>query len=227
MLGLADQQDLEPTRRIHRTTQVGERKVVTRSKKQHNGYFPSQKPASLIPYESVLERDQLFLAEVDPSVTEIRTQPFALDLELGDRIVRHYPDLLLAGADEQAVTEVKAAEKAEKPHYQALFEAARDKVNRYGYEYLVMTEREIRRQPRLNNCKFIFKHSFLSPSADMIAAVDNRLRSGPMPIRGVAGDDEYLRRTVLFLLLRGRVVVDLWQPLTENSEIEMAGDLRG
>jgi len=226
MLGLTDQKDLEPTRRIHGVTQVGARKVVTRSKKQHNGYFPSAKPTSLIPYESILERDQLFLSEVDPGVTEIRAQPFELTLEIGDRIVSHYPDFLLVGSHKPAVGEVKDAVRAQKPHYQALFQAARDQLQKIGYDYLLLTDREIYRQPRLNNCKFIYHQAFIEPSPDAIAEVEGCLRNGPQSILGVAGKDQALRRTVLHLLLRGRLLADLWQPLNENSEVRLQGERR-
>ena len=70
---------------------------------------------SLIGYESLLERDRLWLADFDPQVRWVAGQPFWISGRDGSRLRRHVPDFLLDTEDGFVVVDVKPAEMLTDP----------------------------------------------------------------------------------------------------------------
>ena len=62
---------------------------------------------TLISYESLLERDRLWLADFDPNVRWIASQPFWLSGRVGSILRRHPPDFLLQTTTGYTVVDVK------------------------------------------------------------------------------------------------------------------------
>jgi len=70
----------------------------------------------LVCYESLLERDRLWLADFDPAVSAIASKPFGLVGPDDARIRRHRPDFLLLRRDGSAVAvDVKPPDLANVP----------------------------------------------------------------------------------------------------------------
>ena len=59
-----------------RSLTVGARKITNRGSKKVIGKFPSLKMNTTIWWESQLERDYIYLLEIDPDVTAYQGQPF-------------------------------------------------------------------------------------------------------------------------------------------------------
>ena len=71
---------------------------------------------SLVGYESLLERDRLWLADFDPDVRWIASQPFWLSGRHGQASRRHVPDFMLESVDRTCtVVDVKPAALADEP----------------------------------------------------------------------------------------------------------------
>lgn len=67
-------------------------------------------------YESLLERDRLMLADFDPVVVAIASQPFGITGRDEDVLRRHVPDYLLLARDGSVeVVDVKPAGLVDKP----------------------------------------------------------------------------------------------------------------
>ncbi len=74
------------------------------------GWWWSATTGDHVGYESLLERDRLMLADFDPRVVAIVSQPFGISGRDGDVLRRHVPDyLLLSGNGEVEVIDVKPA----------------------------------------------------------------------------------------------------------------------
>ncbi|MGM0385932.1 MAG: hypothetical protein ACQERF_08145 [Actinomycetota bacterium] len=67
------------------------------------GRFWSATMEDLVGYESLLERDRLLLADFDPNVVAIASQPFGLTGRDGSRIRHHVPDFPFCESDGSVV----------------------------------------------------------------------------------------------------------------------------
>jgi hypothetical protein len=91
---------------------------------------------SLVAYESRLELARIMLADFDPGVTVIASQPFRLIAADGSRIRSHVPDILLLTSDGGAtVVDVKSPAKREDPDVRAVMEWTRRTVGLRGWGF--------------------------------------------------------------------------------------------
>lgn len=123
------------------------------------GKFPSLKMGRIVWYESLLERDYMYLLEIDPEVISYREQPFRIRYFLAGKNRHYTPDLLIHRKSEEYVVEVKPKKKAMEQKYLILFQTAAHICRQEGYEFHVATDIIIRSQPRLSTVKFLYKYA--------------------------------------------------------------------
>jgi hypothetical protein len=123
------------------------------------GKFPSLKMRRIVWYESLLERDYLYLLELDPGVISYEEQPLQIYYFLEGKKRRYTPDLLIQRKYGKQIVEVKPMKKAIEPSNITLFRIADEICRREGYEFHVATDAVIRSQPRLNIAKFLYKYA--------------------------------------------------------------------
>lgn len=70
-----------------------------RGQRNYPGLLWTAATGSLVGYESLLERDRLWLADFDPAVLQISGQPFWLSGRDGSTARRHVPDFFLQLGD--------------------------------------------------------------------------------------------------------------------------------
>ncbi|HEX8509288.1 MAG TPA: TnsA-like heteromeric transposase endonuclease subunit, partial [Propionibacteriaceae bacterium] len=70
-----------------------------RGQRNYPGWLWTATTGSLVAYESLLERDRLWLADFDPTVRWIASQPFWLTTREGSASHRHVPDFLVEHVD--------------------------------------------------------------------------------------------------------------------------------
>ena len=134
------------------------RKVIRRGSKRTTGKFPTLKPKKRsVHWESPLERDFLFLLEIDRDVISYREQPLKIKYVLDGKEHLYTPDYLVERVNKKQLIEVKPKEKVQK--YELIFRTVSSICERNGYEFVVVTEEQIRVQPRLNNIKFLWRYS--------------------------------------------------------------------
>lgn len=115
-------------------------------------------------FESSLERDWLICLDFDRDVLEIKVQPIVIEYEV-DGVLRTYtPDTKatygkLTGRTRVVLYEVKYREDLRKDwaSLKRRFKAARRYCKERGWEFEIMTEREIR-TPFLVNAQFLRKY---------------------------------------------------------------------
>ncbi|MDQ7978041.1 TnsA endonuclease N-terminal domain-containing protein [Paraburkholderia sp. SARCC-3016] len=139
------------------------RKVVTRSPHRRVGLIAcSWFQSTPIEYESLLERDFVRLALLDPEVTSIVHQPFFIDL---GALGRYVPDFMLTGPEQRLVVEVKPEEHSvsvrNKPRLQRASEMLREK----GFDFMLATEKWIKADGRHERAAILLRHarSHLAP----------------------------------------------------------------
>lgn len=201
------------------------RKVVTRSTARVVGYFSSIKMDALIPWESQLELDCLRILEVDNNVIGIHAQPEWVTYACQGRERRYCPDFAVQYRDgSNRRIEVKYEADAVRPEMQERFVAVGSVYSAHRVEFRVMTESEIRREPRLANAKRMLRDLHLVPRSDLsqrVADIFNVRR--PQTIRALEEALGYLlecREDLIRMALRGYFDIDIGHaPLGAETSI--------
>lgn len=137
------------------------RKVITRRGRCLRGFFPSAKTGQNIPWESPLELDALFLFEFSPGVrsyAEYQQKEIYYDEDGTQK--KCYPDYLLELTDgSTALVEIKPTAKLRRTPTRRKYERIAAHFRAQGRPYLILTDDEIRRSPRLDNLKVLAYHA--------------------------------------------------------------------
>lgn len=149
------------------------RRVVTKRRKRVVGKVVSAKMECLVPWESQLERDYMYLLEADPQVIAYFAQPERLPYHLRGQPHTYVPDLEIVWmGNRRSIEEVKYEEDAADPENQEAFAVFRRLYAENGITYRVVTETTIRRQPQLSNIRKLLRHRLCRPSPAQMKAVD-------------------------------------------------------
>jgi hypothetical protein len=189
------------------------------------GKFPSLKMGRVVWYESLLERDYMYLLEIDSDVISYREQPGRIYYTLDGKRHHYTPDLLVQRRREKEIVEVKLGKDAKKEKYVRLFRIARQTCRQAGYEFGVATEEIIRAQPRLNNVKVLIKYA-RTPITPQHQIGCHQFFAG----RGEAPLGEVMQffaskivgqQVVYALIYRGVLSVDLTRPLDRDGVVRL------
>lgn len=190
------------------------------------GHFASRKVALQMPFVSSLERDLLYLLEVDPEIRAYLTQPLNLRYRDYEFIRSHLPDVLSLTRDQIALIEVKYADEAALPEVQRRTQILKTGLAPHGIAYRVLTEKIIRAEPRLTNARRLSRYRWLTPDQHVLIPLQEYLkRQGSLTIRDAAA--RYERTTeaatsILAAVLRGQLSVRKWADPMEDSVLSIA-----
>lgn len=132
------------------------RKISNRNSNKIIGKIPNFKTGKMVQYESQLERDYIFRLLYDSKVQSFTHQPLALQYSLDGRKRRYTPDFLVIENNNHMIVEVKPEEKL--PQYENKFKAIKSELYNLGYQFEVVTDRQIRVEPQLANIKFLYRY---------------------------------------------------------------------
>lgn len=113
-------------------------------------------------WESTLERDWLLCLDGNPAVRALGVQPRTFNYFYEDRWHRYTPDVEVhwVAADElPTIYEVKPRAVADSLPFKQKASAIGIAVQAKGYRFEVVTEAEIRAEPRLSNLRFLKYYS--------------------------------------------------------------------
>jgi hypothetical protein len=138
---------------------VGVRKISNAGSKKVIGKFPSLKMETAIWWESQIERDYIYLLEIDPNVKAYLSQPFKISYQEQGKLRTYTPDFWVKRMEKEQVVEVKADSQIKKSQNQQLWRIITNWCWQQGWDFLVVTDLMIRQQPKLQNIKLLFKYS--------------------------------------------------------------------
>lgn len=176
---------------------------------------------ALVGYESLLERDRLWLADFDPEVRWVASQPFWLSGRDGSTLRRHAPDFLLQTTTGYTVVDVKPELLLEEPGVAEVLAWTGRLCAGKGWGYEVWSGAD---PVLLRNVRFLAtaRRSVLVDET-AVAKLAAQLQPGMTVAEveaGVALDATVARAAALVLLWRGRWVTDLTQPLSRQSVLQ-------
>ena len=193
-----------------------------RGQRNYPGLLWTATTQSLVGYESLLERDRLWLADFDPSVRWVASQPFWLSGRDGPSRRRHVPDFLLEAADGgYTVVDVKPKDMLVEPAVVEVLAWTGRLCSAKGWAYEVWHGED---PVLLRNVRFL-------AAGRRLAFVDETARvkvaeacAAGMTVAQVEAAVELepavARVAVLSLLWFGHVTTDLTRPLSASSVLE-------
>jgi len=191
--------------------------------KHYPGLFWSVTTRTHLNYESLLERDRLLMADFDPEVIGIATQPLWL---LGDddgAARRHVPDLLLSRNDGSfVVVDVKPADLVAHPKVEAVFGWTSRVCASQSWRYEVWTGADPIVLANVRQISAGRRSEFVDETT--VAAVRSAIRPGLTfgQLESATKIPRWAaRRAVLQLLWHHELRTDLTLPLSSNSIVEV------
>lgn len=148
------------------------RKVVTRSGRGFRGYFPSRKLNRMVEWESLLERDAILHFEFSHGVVDYQEQPEIIYYEQDGETRKYHPDFALRLRNDELIhIEVKPKVKLETPGLQERFRAIAKRYQVHPAHFRILTEDDLRKEPRLSTLKKLASVSHFSPPEDEVSAL--------------------------------------------------------
>ncbi len=205
---------------------VGARKITNRGSKKVIGKFPSLKMNTAIWWESQLERDYIYLLEIDPDVLSYQGQPFTIAYSNLDKRRKYTPDFWVERKGSKQIIEVKPAHKVSETQNTRRFQQAASICLAHNLEFVVVTEKTIRVQPRLDNIKLLHRYARVSLSwhnyidcLEYFRSVETKsLLEAERDLEAKGITRNYLLR----LLWSGFLLTDLMKPITPLSLIQLS-----
>ena len=177
-------------------------------------------------WESQLERDYIYLLEIDTDAVAYWGQPFTIAYDRHNRRKKYTPDFLVERRCSKQVIEVKPKSKVESFITSDRFLGVTNFCSSNGLEFAIMTEETIRVQPRLDNIKLLYRYarvdlpwSIYTDCLDYfqkvkISTISETARS--LKEKGVT------QSSLLKLLWNGFLLTDLMQPISPHSSIQLS-----
>jgi hypothetical protein len=178
------------------------------------GKRPSAKTGGSHQFESSLERDYLTLLEFDEEVERYLVQPVTIEYLHQDKLRHYTPDMAvyykLRASSKPLLVEIKyhAELLAKKELFEPKFAAASNYALHNGYEFKVLTEKEIRTD-YLQNVKFLSNYRNKKIYPRDAEALISKLNNTSYTIgQLVSGKNEKLK---------GQMLNTLWQLLANHT----------
>lgn len=202
------------------------RKISNTGTKKVIGKFPSLKMNSTIWWESQIERDYIYLLEIDPNVLEYCSQPFKIIYKDSGKNRRYTPDFWVRRANSQQIVEVKPASAIEQEKNTNLWKHIAANCQEKGLEFIVVTDVMIRIQPLLNNIKLLYKYARTPLNFnDSLECQHYFTNKNSMPLFQAGQDLKakgISKRQLYKLIYFGVLITDLMEPISSESLIELS-----
>lgn len=202
------------------------RKINNKGNLKRIGKFPSIKVGSQVWFESPLERDYIHLLEADSAVIFYEAQSIRINYTLDGRKHFYTPDFFVKRSNGIKIIEVKPESKVSKESNQFIFQIAYRVCCDKGWEFLVVTDTLIRRQPKLDNLKSLWKYARIPINSHKYQLYCQEFFQARSEIAlGMLFDLFALKgvskEVVYGLLYWGIIEIDLMQPLNKESVIRL------
>ena len=123
------------------------------------GRFPSIKMGRMIAFESLLERDFIYLLDYEADVEQFEEQPLTIEYLHDDQTLHYTPDFQVVEAGNPVLIECKPTRFIDTADNQQKFAVARDWCAARGWEFRVVTDQQIRAGYRLSNVKRLTQYA--------------------------------------------------------------------
>lgn len=182
------------------------------------GTFPSLKLGRPVRYTSSLERDILFVLEFEQAIVRYQEQPFQIEMDLPDQKTHRYtPDYAVWLTDSRMLVECKPLERVAESHSQQQIQIGTQWSADNDWQFMVVTDVDLRAGKRLENLKLLWRYSRLPISEKDCVGWQARCQQS-MTVLDLAQSPNCVP-VVMYLLFHHYLQADLSQPLTVQSQV--------
>ncbi|KYC34797.1 hypothetical protein WA1_49625 [Scytonema hofmannii PCC 7110] len=180
----------------------------------------------LIWYESLNERDYMYLLEIDPDVLSYSTQPFKISYILDDKVRRYTPDFLVQRNSKQQIVEIKPACFADDEKNVRRFPVIASTLKSLGWEFIIITDEMMSRGSLLNNVKLLYRYAKIPITLQNLIICHHYFQNqSPIPLSTVLKDlqPQGIDKPILLkLIFLGFLATDLMNQLKSDSQIYLS-----
>lgn len=198
------------------------------------GYINSKKSEQEVQFESLLEKEFLFILQFDSNVISIQDQPVRIPFTLRGEERTYVPDFLVKYKDGKTVLfEVKYEMdlQTNSRKYAARFKAGKIFASSQGFLFRVITDKQIRTQYK-ENLKYLLLFRNSSAELEHQHTILNLLREYKqlsfLQLIDLIGDCSETQRALIrpfWTLLWNQVITaDMFAPLTMQSKVWVVGE---
>src|SRR3989442_7341549 len=202
---------------------IGARRITNKGQRKLIGKFPSLKMKTAVWWESQIERDFIYFLEIDPDVLSFYSQPFHISYWFDGKEHSYTPDFFVERVGRKQVVEIKPEKKVSKPENQIIFQKVSPICFQQGYEFIVITDKTIRLQPRLNNIKLLHKYSRIPIYPQYQILFQEFFLNKQSATFGQAEDfleqNNVCKQVIYGLIYWGILTIDLMVPINKESII--------
>jgi hypothetical protein len=143
------------------------------------GKFPSFKMRRMIAFESLIERDYLYVLDYEPEVEWFEEQPLTIEYQYDGKTLHYTPDFHIIETGRDVLVECKPDVLTDRSENRRKFRAALAWCAEREWDFLVVTDSELRTGYRLENIKFMTYYARLSIPPQFKGQVYTMLETAP------------------------------------------------
>lgn len=201
---------------------------------KNTGYFASKKMGRMIQYESLLERDIIYILEYDKNISKYFEQPVEIKCMYFGVIRKHYPDFKCVFADGHTeLWEAKPYNKLEDPDVKKNIYLGESYCQQRGWIYKVITDKQIYSNSLVDNIQFLTYYRKQPECSDEIirqivqSVVLEEFTTISKILKFLVNvKSEILLQCVYYLIYTQVLHVDLTQALNFESVIALSKNFR-
>jgi hypothetical protein len=198
------------------------------------GRFPSLKLGRMVEFESLIERDFIYLLDFESEVALFSEQPLTIEYEHEGKGYHYTPDFWLIKGGQQMLVECKPVKMVDMPANQRKFTAARAWCAAKKWDFQVVTDEQLRRGYRLTNIRFLTQFARYHIPSDVKGHIRACLGSVSIPvtIADLMGKvnlvpANLVKIPIYHMAFHHELVLNLDEaPISLNTPVSLGGRLR-
>jgi hypothetical protein len=147
------------------------------------GHFPSLKLGRMVVFESLIERDFIYLLDYESGVEQFSEQPLIIRYQHGDKKRQYTPDFRVVHRGHNLLFECKPAQLVDDSENQIKFEAARLWCHKQGWTFRVVTDEYLASNWRVKNVKRLTQFARYAIGPEIKGRIFAFLSSIPGPVK--------------------------------------------
>jgi hypothetical protein len=176
---------------------------------------------SLIWYESLNERDYMYLLEIDPDVISYSTQPFKISYILDKKVRWYTPDFLVQRKSKQQIVEIKPSCWNDDEKNVRKFSVIAANLRSEGQNFVIITDEMMSQGYLLNNIKLLYRYAQIHVKLQNLIICHQYFQNKlSVPLNLAIKDLQNLginKAILLKLIFLGFLTTDLIQQINDNS----------
>jgi hypothetical protein len=146
------------------------------------GRFPSLKLDRMVDFESLIERDFIYLLDFEPEVSWFAEQPLTIEYQHEGERRAYTPDFRVIRNEQNVLVECKPEQRVNEPNNQRKFAAGKTYCATKGWLFQVVTDEQLRCGYRLRNVQLLTQFARYDIAPQFKQRIRDFLATTPAPV---------------------------------------------